>query len=393
MAVRFLHIADLHLGLRTTRFAPDVAGKLQEARFQALENVGKRASEKPTDFILVCGDLFDDNTVDRSTSERALRLLNSFACGVFVLPGNHDPLCAGSVWDRAPWKDIADDDNVRVLRERSPVSVADGVTLLPCPVRSKTSLSDPFDWIHTNDTQGIRIGVGHGSVMDRPQLPVDDHPIPESTPQDRGLDYVALGHWHGERRFADGCMAYPGTHEQMRFPDTDFVSGWESRSSVQLAEFNGDGFGNALRVEISAHGEKPVVESVPVGHFRWRDTAHEVMNADDFEQVFQNLAEAETPERTLLRVKLRGVLPIAKLAELDGIRSMLNRYVWSDVDQSGLTLTPTDADLSALESQGMSGKVLTRIQEELASEPPQDRRELLEHARLVLYRLNQETAQ
>jgi DNA repair exonuclease SbcCD nuclease subunit len=393
MRARFLHVADLHLGMQVTRFREDVASKLLEARFQALENCRKLAAEKGADFVLVCGDLFDDNTVDRSTSERALKLLGSFACRVFVLPGNHDPLCAGSVWDRAPWQGLESEANVVVLRERSPVHAKNGVTLLPCPVSAKTSLADPFAWIERETGKGIRIGVGHGSVMDRATLPPDDHPIPEDTPQLRGLDYAALGHWHTERRFADERMAYPGTHEQMRYSNADYATGWQAQSSAQLDEFAGGGFGNALWVEIDAPGAKPRIASLPVGHLRWREEIRNVMSAEGFDAAFRELAEAEFKELTLIRVQLTGVLPMEQLAATESMKQMLSRYLYAEIDQSGLSLAPADSDLSAMESRGISGKVLARIRDELDGNPAPDRREVLEHARLVLYRLNQEIEQ
>lgn len=391
MGTSFLHVADLHLGLRVTRFDKSVGDKLHEARFQALENVRKQAEAKPTAFVLIAGDLFDDNSVDRSTSERALKLLGDFPCPVFVLPGNHDPLCAGGVWERAPWRQLAADAKVRVLRERALVRAAEGVTLFPCPVFTKTSLADPFEWVKPGESEGIRIGVGHGSVMDRPHLPEDDHPIPLDTPASRALDYVALGHWHGEVRFPDGRMAYPGTHEQMRFADSGFASGWQAYSSKQLEEFAGAGRGNALRVTIAAQGARPEVESLPVGHFVWREEAREVMNAADFDRAFKELAEAEAPERTLLRVKLKGVLPVEQLAGLDGMKTMLSRYVWHEIEHGGLSLAPTDTDLAALRERGISGKVLTHIESELATSADPARKAVLEHARLVLYRLTKES--
>ena len=37
----FLHTADLHLGMRITRFDPNIVGKVREARLTALDNVSR----------------------------------------------------------------------------------------------------------------------------------------------------------------------------------------------------------------------------------------------------------------------------------------------------------------------------------------------------------------
>src|SRR5215831_16140315 len=101
--VSFLHTADLHLGLRITRFSMDVAKKIREARFQALEQIRSAAEQRKVDFVLIAGDLFDDHAVDADIAKRAFDLLESFPAPVYVLSGNHDPLLPGSVWDRPPW--------------------------------------------------------------------------------------------------------------------------------------------------------------------------------------------------------------------------------------------------------------------------------------------------
>src|SRR2546423_9364547 len=99
----FLHAADLHLGMRITRFDPQTAGKIREARFTALDNILKKTRELRVDFVLIAGDLFDDAAVDNMTARRAFDILDSFPVPIFVLPGNHDPLQAGGVWEQSPW--------------------------------------------------------------------------------------------------------------------------------------------------------------------------------------------------------------------------------------------------------------------------------------------------
>src|SRR5438132_1395347 len=96
----FLHAADLHLGMRTTRFDSATAGKVREARFTALDNILKKARELAVDFVLIAGDLFDDSAVDNRTAQRAFDMLDSLPMPVYVLPGNHDPLLTSGVWDR-----------------------------------------------------------------------------------------------------------------------------------------------------------------------------------------------------------------------------------------------------------------------------------------------------
>src|SRR5262245_38471399 len=75
--VSFLHAADLHLGLRITRFDPGTAEKIREARFAALDKVLATVREKQVDFLVIAGDVFDDSAVDATTARRAFKMLES----------------------------------------------------------------------------------------------------------------------------------------------------------------------------------------------------------------------------------------------------------------------------------------------------------------------------
>src|SRR5437879_10960298 len=142
----FLHAADLHLGLRITRFPKDVTNRIREARFQALEKIRQSAKNQQVDFVILAGDLFDDHAVDLDLARRAFDILESFSCPVYVLSGNHDPLLPGSVWDRPPWNQPAP-KRICLFREARPLSAGSDFTLCLCPVLRTTSLTYPTLWL------------------------------------------------------------------------------------------------------------------------------------------------------------------------------------------------------------------------------------------------------
>ena len=201
--IRFLHAADLHLGSRITRFEEAACEKIREARFFALQQLREKAVEHHVDFILIAGDVFDDQSVSHGDASRAFAMLEGSqnSCPVFIIPGNHDPLVPGGVWDRDPW--LRDQPHLRVhfLRHAEPVRVPNlPVTIFPCPLRQRRAMEDPTEWIgrhpRGNDDQSIRIGLAHGSLKIMPNLPEDDHLIRADAADYYGLDYLALGHWH-----------------------------------------------------------------------------------------------------------------------------------------------------------------------------------------------------
>jgi len=122
--LRFLHAADLHLGLRITRFEESACKRIGEARFEAIEQLRVEAAKHQVHFVLIAGDVFDDHSVSRAIAERAFTLLEGkgMPCPVYIIPGNHDPLTPGGVWDRDPWQRAQPTKNIHLLRESTPFS-------------------------------------------------------------------------------------------------------------------------------------------------------------------------------------------------------------------------------------------------------------------------------
>jgi DNA repair exonuclease SbcCD nuclease subunit len=393
--VSFLHAADLHLGMRTTRFEPTIAGRIRESRFTALDNILRNARDLRVDFVIIAGDLFDDSTVDFQTARRAFEMLDSLPMPVYILPGNHDPLLAGGVWDRSPWDQPG--QRVRLLKEATPVAAASGLTLFPCPVQRRTSMDDPTRWIAgAGEADGsVRIGVAHGSLKARENLPPDDHPIAFHAATDLGLDYLALGHWHSRNVYKDRegvpRTAYSGVHEPMRFQgSSDGLTGWLPYSGAGRPEFLDAGKGEVLHVRIQAPGAAPDIDPIEVGNYQWNEEVRELRSREDLDRLIQDVATRPALDRRLLRLRLAGVLDAESMLRLDDLRDILaNRYLYGGLDDTGLHVQPTPDEMREVAGQGVLRGVLERLQAEAAGTEPEARR-VAERAILLLYQIAKE---
>ena len=123
--VRFLHMADVQLGMRA-QDATEVGERLRDARFDTLKCCVELAESQEVDFVIIAGDLFEHNQVSAHTVSRAVQILqDSEPIPVYILPGNHDWLDAGSVYERPEFAPQTA-RNVVVLRERKPIEVREG---------------------------------------------------------------------------------------------------------------------------------------------------------------------------------------------------------------------------------------------------------------------------
>jgi len=398
--VRFLHAADLHLGLRVTRFEADACNRVCEARFIALQRLRERAAELQADFILIAGDVFDDHSVSRSDAARAFPILESSSgsCPVFIIPGNHDPLVPGGVWDRDPWLREQPHLRVHFLRKPEPVAVPNlPVTIFPCPLRQRRSMDDPTSWIENHPRaegdRTIRLGLAHGSLNIMP-LPDDDHVIRPDAADRYGLDYLALGHWHKRllHKSSDGIerTAYCGTHEPMAFPggNASLSTGWLSYSADGDAErFQDSGDGIALLVEIEAPNAPPRIEPVHIGRLRWKAEQQDVTGLS-LGSLIKEYSHRDNPELTLLRLTLAGVMDPQAYARLEELRQIVqHRYhPGSSMDADGVLIEPNAEQLAEAVGAGVLKRVLERLKDDIHSADPGTKR-TAEHALKLLYRI------
>ena len=100
--VRFIHTADLQLGMTRYFLDADAQARYAQARIDALTSIGVMAAAEDAEFVVVAGDVFETNRVRPRTVGRALEAMATIPVRVFLLPGNHDPLDAATVYRSPP---------------------------------------------------------------------------------------------------------------------------------------------------------------------------------------------------------------------------------------------------------------------------------------------------
>src|SRR6185369_12452669 len=260
-----------------------MAERVREERLVAAQRVVQAAQNHGAQMLLLTGDVFEDNAVDRLLVRKVGEIVRRFPGSVYIVPGNHDPLGPGSVWTHPVWQEAA---NITVFAKNEPLELETCV-LFPCPLREKYSNKDPTAWINARDLVKPAIGLAHGNVEGIPSGE-PDFPIARDAAVRSGLDYLALGHWHSFARYDDAngaCrMAYSGTHETTKFGERDS--------------------GNTIMVEISNRGAVPTLTPIKTGGLDWRIYGRTVDQPASLASLVQHLSNAAQPEAMLVRVDL-----------------------------------------------------------------------------------------
>ena len=340
LMIRLIHTADWQLGKPYGRFESDVRAALTEARFDAIDALGRAAAENGAAHVLVAGDVFDTEGPEDRVIVQAVSRMQRYACTWWLLPGNHDFARNSGLWDRVRAKGA---NNIRILAEPAPCEIEAGHWLLPAPLTHRHNLDDPTVLFDTMETPGarLRIGLAHGSIRDFSSRGEAQNQIAPDRAQRSGLDYLALGDWHGALR-VDARTWYSGT------PETD--------------RFQRDEPGHALLVALET-GAEPVVSPIRTGRFQWLMREWAISDADSFAAECGRLLADVEPSATLLQLSLAGIVSlsdrIAILARLEN--DLQHRLRHLTVRSDDLVGRPSEQDLADLKVEGMLGTAAAKL--------------------------------
>lgn len=338
--MKLIHSADWQLGKPFGRFDLDVRAALTEARFDAIDAIGKAAAQHGCEHILVAGDIFDTEGPEDRTVVQAISRMERYGCRWWLLPGNHDFARNGGLWDRVRARA---GEGITVLTEAEPREIEAGIWLLPAPLAHRHNLDDPTDLLDGMDTPGarIRIGLAHGSIRDFGTQGETKNQIAPDRARRSNLDYLALGDWHGALK-VDARTWYSGT------PETD--------------RFQRDDPGHVLLVELRPETE-PQVTPIRTGRFQWLTRDWTVNDQAAFDAECDQLLRGIDPPATLLQLSLAGITGLADRVALLGRleNDLAHRLRYLDVRSDDLVGRPTEDDLATLAVEGMLGTAATKL--------------------------------
>ncbi len=371
--VRFVHTADWQLGMTRHFLHGEAQARFSAARLDAIGMIGELAAEEGCDFVVVCGDVFESNQIDRQVLVRALEKMRATPQVTFyLLPGNHDPLDASSIY-RSPTFEEHRPGNVTILRASEPVQAGSGVELIAAPWPNKRPLSDlvgdACEGLGPADV--VRVVVGHGAVDSLSPDPGNPALISLSRLQDKidagSIHYVALGDRHSTTDVgATGRIWYSGAPEPTNFREIDP--------------------GNVLIVDLDAHGAN--VETRQVGTWRFERREWDLSGDADIDAVEEWLSGLPGKERTIVTAALVGQVSVAQKARLDALLAhhadlLAALETWER--RSELAVIPDEADLRDFGLSGFAEEALSDLR--TMAESDDEQAVTAREALVLLYRL------
>lgn len=352
--MKFLHTADWQLGMTRHFLDGDAQARYSAARRDAVAALGALARETGAEFVVVAGDVFDANQLSQEVVGKSLQAMRTIGVPVYLLPGNHDPLDAGSVYTSAPFK--ADcPDNVTVLDRDGVRDVRPGIQLVAAPWRSKHPTGDlvapVIDDLPADGT--VRVLVAHGGVdllaPNQDELALIRLAHVDAAIQRGALHYVALGDKHSRKQVGDsGRVWYSGSPEVTNYDEIE-----EDPGHVLIV---------TIDEQDTAH---PVtVDARRIGRWRFTTVRAQLDNGSDIAELGTRLENLPDKECTVVQLVLVGTLTVTERAELDEcLGKYSSLFAWIDTwdRNTDLAVLPADGEFEDLGLAGFAAEALDEL--------------------------------
>lgn len=342
--MKILHTADWQIGKQFANIKGDIAAFLREARFDVIKTIASLANQHKVDAVLVAGDVFDANEVSDTTIRKTLNAMQKYKGPWILLPGNHDPALAQSVWTRM--KDLPEKTgNIILALKPEPISIAnDKLLILPAPLSLRHEFKDLTEWYDAFQApeSAFKVGLAHGSIEGfLPESAETHNMISYQRTDSASLDYLALGDWHGQLKVSAKAW-YAGTPEQDRFHDNEP--------------------GRALLVTLNETGKEPQVESLDTGNYQWHRIQFDLYETKDIEGLNDHFSKYQSAENQVISLSLNGNLSLEDCHALDQLLdSWKAKYAMLEINDSNLKLSPSEQDLQDFQSTGLLNNTLEKL--------------------------------
>ena len=354
--MRFVHTADWQLGMTRHFLAGEAQPRYSAARRDVIADLGALTADVGAEFIVVAGDVFEHNQLAPQVISQSLEAMRTIGIPVYLLPGNHDPLDASSVYTSALFTAECP-ANVTLLERPAVHEVRRGLQIVAAPWRSKAPITDlvaaVLDGLPADGA--TRVLVAHGGVDVLDPDPTKPSLIRLAGVEDavaRGaVHYVALGDKHSITEVgSSGRVWYSGSPEVTNYDDVEHDPG------------------HVLVVDIDeTDPQRPVtVDARKVGRWRFSTLSRQVDNSRDVADLDLNLDLMPDKDRTVLRLALIGSLTVTDRAELDACLDKYSRLfaslrVWDS--HSDLAVMPADGEFTDLGIGGFAAAAVDELVE------------------------------
>lgn len=217
--MKFVHIADMHFDTSFTTLT-NKAGlgdiRRQDQRL-AFKKIIDYIKENEIPYLFISGDFYEHEYIRLSTIEYINNLFTEIpGTQIFISPGNHDPYLKDSFYNKFYWS-----ENVHIFDSKMSIFETEDANIYGFGFDDFYYTNHEIETMEIKDRNKINILVAHGSLNASETLEKEYNPMSQRMIENKGFDYVALGHIHKlyYNEEPNQRVVYPGSTVSLGFDE------------------------------------------------------------------------------------------------------------------------------------------------------------------------------
>ena len=217
--MKFVHIADIHfdspfVNLSDKEYLGDLRRLEQRKVFK---KVIEYIKENNIEFLFISGDLYENNYIKKTTIEYINNLFKEIPeTKIFISPGNHDPYIKNSYYNKFSWN-----ENVKIFNSKIEKIETENVDFYGFGFNDFYCTECNLENLEIDNKNKLNVLIIHGTLDGASLEEKQYNSIKSKTLEEKGFDYVALGHIHklDYNSYKNQRIVYPGSLASLGFDE------------------------------------------------------------------------------------------------------------------------------------------------------------------------------
>lgn len=217
--MKFVHIADMHFDSPFVNLSDkESLGDLRRLdQRKAFKKVIEYIKENKIKYLFISGDLYEQKYIKKSTIEYINNLFKEIPeTKIFISPGNHDPYIKNSYYYKFNWS-----ENVKIFSSKIEKIELEDADIYGFGFDDFYCKDFNIKELNIENKNKLNILIIHGTLNGGTIQEHEYNPISKNELEEKGVDYVALGHIHklDYNTQENQRIVYPGSTVSLGFDE------------------------------------------------------------------------------------------------------------------------------------------------------------------------------
>lgn len=215
--MRFIHMADMHFDCAFTNLSDkDKFGEIKRMEQRKIfKKIIEYIKQEGIQYFFISGDLYEQKYIRETTIEYINNLFKEIPnTKIFISPGNHDPVTKNSYYNKFKWY-----SNVKIFSSKIEKIELEDVNIYGFGFDEYYCRESNIREVELDEKNKINILVIHGTLDGASLEEKEYNSIPKKLLEEKGFDYVALGHIHKANYESEKKIIYPGSTVALGFDE------------------------------------------------------------------------------------------------------------------------------------------------------------------------------